>query len=156
VLVFVSHGRRELVHLNVTASPTAAWIWRQLIAATPWGRTPRYLVPDRDAVDGRDFVPRARELGIETLLTPIRAPRANAVAERLIGTLRRECIDHLIISNEAHLRSVLAEFMRYYNLERPHRALDLDTPVQRIRPATGQIRGSPILGGLHHIYRRAA
>jgi transposase InsO family protein len=93
VLVFVSHARRELVHLNVTASPTAAWIWRQLINATPWGRTPRYLIRDRDAVFGRDFVPRARRLGIEALLTPVQAPRANAVAERLVGTLRRECLD---------------------------------------------------------------
>jgi transposase InsO family protein len=112
VLVFVSHARRQTVHLNV-----AAMSCRQIpaavgLAVTPWGRTPRYLVRDRDAVYGRDFVPRARELGIETLLTPIRAPRANAVAERLIGTLRRECIDHLILINEAHLRSVLAEFMR--------------------------------------------
>jgi len=93
VLVFLSHARRELVHLNVTANPTAAWVWRQLIAATPWARTPRYLVRDRDAVYGRDFVRRACGLGIETLLTPVRAPRANAVAERLVGTLRRECLD---------------------------------------------------------------
>jgi transposase InsO family protein len=104
VLLFVAHGRRELVHLNVTAHPTAVWVWRQLIEATPWGRAPRYLVRDRDAVYGRDFVPRARRLGIETLLTPIRAPRANAIAERLVGTLRRECLDHVIILNEAHLR----------------------------------------------------
>src|SRR5439155_20613412 len=91
--------------LNVTTSPTAAWVWRQLVAATPWGRTPRYLVCDRDAVDGRNFVPRARGLGIHTLLTPIRAPRANAVAERLVGRLRRECLDRLIVVNEAHLRA---------------------------------------------------
>jgi putative transposase len=86
VLVVVSHARWELVHRNVTASPTAAWIWHQLVAATPWGRTPRYLIRDRDAFYGRDFVPRARGLGVETVLTPIRAPRANAVAERLVGT----------------------------------------------------------------------
>jgi putative transposase len=90
VLLFVAHGRRELVHWNVTASPTAAWVWRQLIEATPWGQVPRYLIRDRDAVYGGHFVPRARRLGIETLLTPVRAPRANAVAERLVGTLRRE------------------------------------------------------------------
>jgi transposase InsO family protein len=124
------------VHLNVTASPTAAWVWRQLVEATPWGRTPRYLLRDRDAVYGRDFVPRARGLGIETLLTPIRAPRANAIAERLVGTLRRECLDHLIIVNEAHLRSVLAEFVRYYNYQRPHRTLALDTPVPVVRATT--------------------
>ena len=80
---------------TLTTTPTAAWVWRQLVAATPWGRTPSYLVRDRDAVSGRDFVPRARGLGIHTLLTPIRAPRANAVAERLVGTLRRECLDRL-------------------------------------------------------------
>jgi transposase InsO family protein len=94
VVVFVGHARRELVHLNVTASPTAAWVWRQLIAATPWGGAPRDLVRDRDAAYEREFVRRARGLGIETLLTPVRAPRANAVAERLVGTLRRECVDH--------------------------------------------------------------
>jgi transposase InsO family protein len=156
VLVFVSHARRELVHLNVTASPTAAWIWRQLIAATLWGRAPRYLVRDRDAVYGRDFVPRACGLGIETLLTPVRAPRANAIAERLVGTLRRECLDHLIICNERHLRAVLAEFVRYYNLERPHRTLHLETPVLLLRARAGPIRSRPVLGGLHHAYERAA
>ena len=156
VLVFVGHARRELVHLNVTTSPTAAWVWRQLIAATPWGRTPRYLVRDRDAVYGRDVVRRARGLGIETLLTPIRAPRANAVAERLVGTLRRECLDRLIVVNEAHLRAVLAEFARFYNRERPHRTLRLQTPEPVLRCTTGAIRGSPVLGGLHHVYERAA
>jgi putative transposase len=156
VLVFVSHARRELVHLNVTTSPTAAWIWRQLIAATPWGRTPRYLIRDRDAAYGRDFVPRARRVGIETVLTPIRAPRANAVAERLVGTLRRECLDHVIILNEAHLRAVLTEFVRFYNRERPHRALRLETPVPAVRSATGVIRAIPVLGGLHHVDERAA
>jgi transposase InsO family protein len=156
VMLFVTHDRRELVHANVTARPSAAWVWRQLIAATPWGRMPRDLVRDRDAVYGRDFVPRARRLGVETLLAPVRAPRANAIAERLVGTLRRECLDDIVIVNEAHLRSILTEYTRYYNAERPHRALDLDTPVQQIRPATGPIRGSPVLGGLHHICRRAA
>jgi transposase InsO family protein len=156
VLVVVSHARRELVHLNVTASPTAAWVWRQLVAATPWGRTPRYLVRDRDAVYGRAFVPRARALGIETLLTPIRAPRANAVAERLVGTVRRECLDHLVVLNEAHLRAVLAQFARYYNRERPHRTLRLETPEPVARSTSGPIRASPVLGGLHHVYERAA
>src|SRR5256885_872387 len=83
---------------------------RELIAAMAWGRTPRYLIRDRDAVYGGDFVPRARRLGISTVLTPVRAPRANAIAERLVGTLRRECLDHLVIVNEAHLRAVLSEF----------------------------------------------
>jgi transposase InsO family protein len=156
VLVFVSHARRELVHLNVTASPTAAWVWHQLVAATPWGRTPRYLIRDRDAVYGRDFVPRARGLGVETVLTPIRVPRANAVAERLVGTLRRECLDHIVIVNEAHLRAILTEFVGFYNEDRPHRVLGLETPMPAVRSATGAIRARPVLGGLHHAYERAA
>jgi transposase InsO family protein len=156
MLVFVSHARRELVHLNVVASPTAAWVWQQLIAATPWGRTPRYLIRDRDAVYGRDFVERARELGVETLLTPVRAPRANGIAERLVGTLRRECLDHLVVVNERHLRTTLTEFVRFYNDDRPHRTLALETPVPGLRAVTGPIRASPVLGGLHHVYERAA
>jgi transposase InsO family protein len=156
VLVFVGHHRRELVHFNVTSSPTAAWVWHQLIAATPWGRTPRYLVRDRDAVYGREFVERAQRLGVETLLTPIRAPRANAIAERLIGTLRRALLDHLIIVNEAHLRAVLSEFVGYYNRDRPHRALDLQTPEPFHPRSGGPVRARAVLGGLHRVYERAA
>jgi hypothetical protein len=127
VLLSVAHGRRQLIHLNVTASPTAAWVWRQLIQATPSGRAPRFLIRDRDAVYGAAFVPKARRLGVETLLTPARAPRANAVAERLVGTLRRECLDHLIVVNEQHLRAIWTEFACYYNTARPHRALAPET-----------------------------
>ncbi len=116
VLVFISHGRRELVHVNVTAHPTAAWVWRQLLEATPWGRAPRFLVRDRDAIYGGDFPERARRLGIGTVLTPVRAPRANAVAERVIGTVRRECLDRLVV-DEGHLRAILAEFVRSYDAE---------------------------------------
>src|ERR671938_398441 len=120
VLVFIAHGRRELVHVNVTANPTAAWDWRQLIEATPWGNKPRYLLHDRDAVYGRDFRQRARRAGIDSIATPVRSPRANAVVERVIGTLRRECLDHLIILDEHHLWSVLREFVTYYSSDRPH------------------------------------
>ena len=156
VLVFVRHARRELVHLNTAASPTAAWVWRQVIAATPWGRTPRFLIRDRDAVYGRDFAPRARRLGIATVFTPIRAPRANAVAERLVGTLRRACLDHVIVRNEAHLRVVLTEYAAFYNHERPHRTLSLETPIPMVRARAGPVRSRPVLGGLHHAYERAA
>jgi putative transposase len=154
--LFIAHGRRELLHVNVTAHPTAAWVWRQLIEATPWGRPPRYLLRDRDRVCGGDFVPRAKRLGIETILSPVRAPRANAVAERVIGTLRRECLDHVVILNESHLRAVLAEFVRYYNRERPHRTLGLEAPQPVPRSPTGTICARPVLGGLHHSYERAA
>jgi transposase InsO family protein len=159
VLVFIAHERRELVHLAVTAHPAAAWIWRQLIAATPWGRQPRYLVRDRDGVYGGDFVPRARGLGIETLLTPVRAPRANAIAERVVRTLRNECLDHVVVVNEAHLRAVLREFAAYYNVERPHRSLELEPPLaphQQRAAGSGRISARSVLGGLHHVYERAA
>ena len=96
--------------MAVTPHPTAAWVWRRVINATPWGRAPAYLVRDRDAVYGADFVRKAAGLGIRTVLTPIRAPRANAVAERLVGTLRRECLDHIIVVNERHLRAILSDF----------------------------------------------
>jgi transposase InsO family protein len=156
VLVFIAHGRRELVHVTVTASPTATWVWRQLLEATPWGRQPRYLVRDRDAVYGGEFVPRARRLDIEAVLSPVRAPRANAVAERAIGTLRRECLDHLIVVNERHLWAILTGFVRSYNAQRPHRTLRFQTPVPAPRPSMGPIRSRPVLGGLHHTYERAA
>ena len=156
VLVFIAHGRRQLVHVNVTAHPTAAWVWRQLIEATPWGHKPRHLLRDRDAVYGRDFRQRARRMGIDSIATPVRAPRANAVVERVIGTLRRECLDHMIVLNEQQLRSVLTEFVAYYNRERPHRTLGLQTPENRSRMAIGPIRSRPVLNGLHYVYERAA
>jgi len=156
VLVFIAHGRRELMHVNVTSNPTAAWVWRQLIEATPWGRKPRHLLRDRDAVYGRDFRARAQRIGIDAIATPIRAPKANAVAERVIGTLRRECLDHVIVLNEQHLSAVLTEFVRYYNVERPHRTLHMETPEPRARSAIGPVRSRPVLHGLHHAYERAA
>jgi len=156
VLVFIAHGRRELVHVNVTANPTTAWVWRQVIEATPWGRTPRHILPDRDTVYGRDFRARAERIGMDAIATPVRSPRANAVAEKVIGTLRRECLDHVIVLNQQHLAAVLTEFVRYYNTERPHRTLRLETPEPRVRPAIGPVRSRPVLHGLHHIYERAA
>ena len=109
VLVFIAHGRRELVHVNVTANPTSAWVWRQLIEATPWGTKPRHLLRDRDAVYGREFRQRAGRMGIDAVSTPIHSPKANAIAERVIGTIRRACLDHVIVLDEQDLRSVLAE-----------------------------------------------
>ncbi len=157
VFVVVSHGRRRIEHLNVTAHPTAAWVWRQMIEATPWSRAPRFLVRDRDRSYGSDFIARARRIGIETILTPIRAPQANGVAERLIGTLRRECVDHIIPLNERHLRLVLHEYAEYYNATRPHRTLALEQPDgARTVQATGPVGATPILGGLHHRYERMA
>jgi putative transposase len=156
VLVFIAHGRREVVHVKVTANPTAAWVWRQLIEATPWGHKPRHLLRDRDAVYGRDFRARAERVGIDAIATPVRSPRANAIVERVIGTGRRACPDHIIVLDEHHLRSVLAEGVRYYNRDRPHRTLGLQTPEPMARLATGPIRSRPVLNGLHHVYERVA
>ncbi len=156
VFLFISHGRRQLVQLNVTSRPSAEWVWRQLIEATPWGQQPKFLIRDRDCCYGGSFNLRAARLGIEAILTPIRAPKANAVAERVIGTLRRECLDHLIIINERHLRTVLREYVTHYNDGRPHRTLGLETPTgppPRASPhQAGRIVARPVLGGLHHEY----
>jgi putative transposase len=114
------------------------------------------LVRDRDAVVGGDFVPRARRLEIETLLTPLRAPRANAVVERVVRTFRSDCLDHLVPVNERHRCSVLQEFVGFNNAERPHRGLARETPHPTARPATGPVRSRAVLHGLHHMYERAA
>jgi transposase InsO family protein len=137
VLFFISHGRRQLVHFEVTAHPTAAWVWRQLIEATPGNRRPDYLIHDRDRVWGADFGSRTSGLGIKSLRTPIQAPRANAVAERWVGTVRRECLDHLIPLSERHLRAILLEFVHYYNHDRPHRSLGLEAPSPTLRNRQG-------------------
>jgi transposase InsO family protein len=159
VLFFITHDRRELVHFRVTAHPTAAWVWRQLIEALSWGRQPRYVVRDRDAVYGRDFATKTHGLGIDTLLTPFRSPRAYALAERVIRTLRQECLDHVVVLNGRHLEAILREYVAYYNADRPHRSLGLTPPL----PAAGDpgapvgpVVCRPVLGGLHHVYSRAA
>ena len=156
VLFFISHDRRQLIHFEVTAHPTAAWIWRQVLEATPWGRRPAFLIHDRDRVWGTDFAASSAAIGIETVLTPFRAPNANSIGERIVGTLRRECLDHMFIFNERHRRSVLTEFIGYYNRDRPHRALSLGTPLPGDNPAGGDIQTRQILGGLHHVYEPAA
>ena len=157
VFFFVSHGRRRIEHFNVTRHPTATWVWRQVTEATPWGRRPRFLIRDRDRSYGGDFIARARRIGIKTVLTPVCAPKANAIAERVVGTLRRECVDHIIPLSERHLRAVLVEYVEYYNATRPHRTLELETPdgprqVQR----HGRVVARPVLGGIHHRYEREA
>ena len=100
MLFFISHGRRQLLHYQVTAHPTADWVWRQLIEATAWGRQPSYLIHDRDRVYGADFASKAAAIGIKSLRTPVQAPNANSVGERVVRTLRRECLDHLLILGE--------------------------------------------------------
>jgi transposase InsO family protein len=124
--------------------------------ATPRGRKPEHVLRDRDASYGEELGRRATRPGIGTRLTPIRAPRANAIAERVVGTFRRECPDHLIVLNARHLRTALRELVRYDNADRPHRSLGLETPEPATRPEAGPVRSRPVLGGLHHVYERVA
>jgi len=157
VFVVVSHDRRCIEHLNVTAHPTAVWGCQQVVDATPWGRKPGVLLRDPDRCYRAGFIARASRIGIETVLTPIHTPQANGVVERLIGTLRRECVDHIIPLNERHLRQVLREYVVYYNDTRPHRTLALEPPEgARIPQRIGAVVATPILGGLHHRYERKA
>jgi transposase InsO family protein len=135
----------------------AAWVWRQLIEATPWGERPRFLIRDRDRSYGGDFIARARGIGIQAVLTPIATPQANGVAERLVGTLRRECLDHVIVMNERHLRRVLREFAAHFNDARPHRTLALVPPgasadAPPLVGARRRVRSRAVLGGLTHQY----
>ncbi len=156
VFFFISHLRRELVQFNVTTSPTAAWIWRQVIEATAWDSQPQHLIHDRDNVYGDDFGTKLAAIGIADIRTPYRAPLANSVAERVVRTFRQECLDHVIVLNERHLVALLTKFVHYYNHDRPHRTLELKTPVPSPPMSRGAVVSLPILGGLHHAYARAA
>jgi len=159
-VVFISHERRRIEHVNVTAHATAAWLRRQLIEATPWETQPRFLIRDRDRSYGGDWVAWTARLGVVSVLTPVRAPNANAIAERVIGTIRRECLDHVLVLNERHLSRVLAEFVPHYNGRRPHRSLGLDAPDRRVpMPRSSpsvRLRRRAVLGGLIKEYEWAA
>jgi transposase InsO family protein len=157
VLVILAHERRRVVHVAVTDHPTATWTAQQLREAFPWNEARRYVVHDRDAAFSA-WTTTAAALDIEEVLTAPRSPWQNAYAERLIGSIRRECLDHIIISNERGLRGVLAAYVEYYLKSRTHLALSKDAPVSRsvATPAGGEIVAIPCLGGLHHRYERRA
>ena len=138
---------------GVTTNPTAEWISRQITEAFPWDSAPRYLIRDRDTAYGPVFVQRLRAMGIRDKLTAPRSPWQNPYVERLIGTIRRECLDHMIVFGQAHLRRILDKFAAYYNESRIHRSLDKDAPFHRAE-RVGAITSQPILGGLHHQYCR--
>ena len=153
--VIVRLGRRDLVWINVSANPTAEWVARQITEAFPWNEAPRYMIRDRDRIYGAVVTRRLRAMGIrDRPITPA-SPWQNGFAERLIGSIRRECVDHIIVLSEAHLRGILKSYARYYNKTRTHLALDKDAPVSRRVERTGVVRSRAILGGLHHHYARA-
>jgi len=158
VLVVLSHGRRRLWHFNITEHPTAEWTGRQLIEACGPEDSPRYLIRDRDQVYGERFSRQARMLDIRETVTAPRSPWQNAYAERVIGSIRRECLDHIVVIGERHLRGILSNYVDYYNETRTHLALAKDAPEPRSAqaPSQGRVVEVPRVGGLHHEYRRRA
>src|SRR6202522_2693500 len=152
--VIVRLDRRDLVWINVTANPTAEWVARQVTEAFPWDMAPRYMIRDRDRIYGIVVTRRLRAMGIRDKPTAPASPWQNGFAERLIGSIRRECVDHIIVLGEAHLRRILKSYADYYNGIRTHRSLNKDAPVSRLVQRAGAISSRAILGGLHHHYGR--
>jgi len=159
VFVVLLHHRRKVVHFNVTDSPTAAWTAQQIVEAFPDDSAPRYLLRDRDGIYGDEFRRRVQGMGVAEVLAAPRSPWQNPFVERMIGTIRRELLDHVIVLNDGHLRRRLRSYLRYYNGSRTHLALDKDAPEPRALESAdrGRILALPLVGGLHHRYvRRAA
>jgi transposase InsO family protein len=152
--IIVRLDRRDLVWINVTANPTAEWVARQITEAFPWSEAPRYLIRDRDCIYGTAVRRRLRAMGIRDKPIAAGSPWQNGFAERLIGSIRRECTDHIIALGEGHLRRVLRCYAHYYNESRTHRSLNKDAPIHRLVESVGAIVSRPILGGLHHQYAR--
>ena len=156
VFVVLSHAHRRVVHFNVTEHPTAEWTAQQVIEGFPWDTAPRYLLRDRDSIYGGWFRQRVKSMGIEEVLTAYRSPWQNAYVERLNGSIRRECTDHVIVFGENHLRRLLREYFEYYHEDRTHLGLDKETPMER--PVSNRASPSeklielPRVGGLHHRY----
>src|SRR5258707_10572998 len=152
--VIVRLSRRDLVWINVTTNPTAEWIARQITEAFPWNEGPRYLVRDRDRIYGAVVTRRLRAMGIRDKPTAPVSPWQNGFAERLIGSIRRECLDHVIVLGEEHLRRILKNYAAYYNGVRTHQSLNKDAPISRPVQRSGVISSHAVLGGLHHYYVR--
>ena len=157
VLVLISHERRRIVHVNVTEHPTSAWTAQQLVDAFPEDSAPRYLLRDRDSIYDDQVRRRIASLGITEVVSSPLSPWQNPYVERVIGSIRRECLDHVIILNPRHLRRVLRAYLAYYHRSRTHLGLNKDAPDGRPAcAASGQIIVSPEVGGLHHRYDRQA
>jgi len=153
-VLVLGHSRRELLWFEVTRHPTAEWLARQITEAFPWDEAPRFLVRDNDRAYGHVFTRRMQAMGIRDRPISPRSPWQNGHAERLIGTIRRECLDHVLVLGAGHLRRILAEYTEYYNGARTHLALEKDAPCARLVQARGEIVAIPVLSGLHHQYLR--
>ncbi len=152
---------RKIIHVGVTRSPTDAWTAQQLREATPYGQIPRYLIRDHDGKFGPCFARVAATSGIKVLKTPYHAPQANAICERFLGSVRRECLDHVLIFHEKQLHRVLRAYVEYFTRARPHQGIHQQVPQEEVTSVPPDQRGDriisvQILGGLHHTYRRAA
>jgi len=158
VLVFLSIERRRVIHFNVTAHPTAEWTAQQVVEAFPWDSAPKYLLRDRDGIYGDCFRHRVKNMGIKEVLTAYHCPWQNPYSERINGSIRRECLDHVIVFGEDHLKRILKAYFQYYNEYRTHLSLEMDSPVGRPvqEPEQGKIVSIPQVGGLHHRYERQA
>jgi transposase InsO family protein len=158
VFIVLAHDRRRVIHFNITEHPTAAWSAQQIIEAFPEDGVPRFLVRDRDGIYGESFRSRVAGMGIEEICISPRSPWQNCYVERLIGTIRRECLDHVIVFSDNHLRRLLKSYFRYYHKSRTHLSLDKDAPDCRAVQSnkSGRIVQIPEVGGLHHRYERRA
>ena len=158
VLVFLSLDRRRVIHFNLTEHPTAEWSAQQVVEAFPWDAAPKYLLRDRDAIYGSCFRSRVKGMGIKEVLTAPHSPWQNPYSERINGSIRRECLDRVIILSERHLSRTLKKYFEYYNQHRTHLSLEMDSPDSRAvqAPEEGKVISIPQVGGLHHRYQRQA
>lgn len=158
VFLVLRHEQRQIVHFNVTQHPTAQWTAQQIVEAFPFDEKPRFLLRDRDQIYGEHFRQRVKNMGIEEVVIAPRSPWQNPYAERIIGTLRRELLDRVIVINEAHLRRLMTSYLEYYHTVRPHLSLERNAPIARPiqGPNDGKVTSMPYIGGLYQGYRRAA
>jgi transposase InsO family protein len=158
VFIMLAHERRRILHFNITKHPTAQWTAQHIVEAFPWDTAPRYLLRDRDAIYGEHFQQRIKNRGIKEVKIAPQSPWQNPYAERVIGSIRRDALDHVIVLHERHLRRVLQSYVAYYHHWRTHRSLEMDTPKPRDiqPPEMGPVRKLPEVGGLHHHYERMA
>ena len=158
VFIVLRHDRRQVVHFNVTTNPYAEWTAQQIINAFPYEEAPRFLIRDRDGIYGDYFKNRMKSMGIEEVPTAPHAPWQNPYCERIIGSIRRECLDHMIVLNEVHLKRILTDYFSYYHGVCPHLSLHRNSPTPRDvePPSLGKVVAIPQVGGLHHRYTRAA
>ncbi len=156
--IVLRHDRRRVVHFNVALHPTARWTGQQIVEAFPYAEAPRFMIRDRDGIYGVDFRERVKHMGIEEVVIAYRSPWQSPYVERLIGSIRRECLDHMIVFSEAHLRRIMTSYFAYYHEVRTHLSLGRNAPIPRKvePPSRGRVIAIPQVGGLHHRYTRAA